>query len=281
MPRVVRPTADSDSDYSVKGSDEERRGRGVGVGGGSSNLNKDDISRMVSDVVLYCLVTDQRKALIKRADIVKQCNLGKGLSKVEVDKVMEQVERHFMDTFGMRLQEKEDRRGVFMLVNTISESSGQGNIQWSDSETAQMGLTFSILGLVFMSGGRVMDDILIRFVRNLGLVAEDSRGRKGEQGSVEAEVSQLFDGDMKRFVNDTLVSKQQYLRRTRVVEVEGEQYEYSWGERAEAEVKKSTVLKFVCELYGCRPRVFAEQFDIVKQEEGEDALESDDDDDQN
>jgi len=279
MPRVVRPTADSDSDYSVKGSDEERRGRGVG--GGSSNLNKDDISRMVSDVVLYCLVTDQRKALIKRADIVKQCNLGKGLSKVEVDKVMEQVERHFMDTFGMRLQEKEDRRGVFMLVNTISESSGQGNIQWSDSETAQMGLTFSILGLVFMSGGRVMDDILIRFVRNLGLVAEDSRGRKGEQGSVEAEVSQLFDGDMKRFVNDTLVSKQQYLRRTRVVEVEGEQYEYSWGERAEAEVKKSTVLKFVCELYGCRPRVFAEQFDIVKQEEGEDALESDDDDDQN
>jgi len=281
MPRVVRPTADSDSDYSVKGSDEERRGRGVGGGGGSSNLNKDDISRMVSDVVLYCLVTDQRKALIKRADIVKQCNLGKGLSKVEVDKVMEQVERHFMDTFGMRLQEKEDRRGVFMLVNTISESSGQGNIQWSDSETAQMGLTFSILGLVFMSGGRVMDDILIRFVRNLGLVAEDSRGRKGEQGSVEAEVSQLFDGDMKRFVNDTLVSKQQYLRRTRVVEVEGEQYEYSWGERAEAEVKKSTVLKFVCELYGCRPRVFAEQFDIVKQEEGEDALESDDDDDQN
>jgi len=281
MPRVVRPTADSDSDYSVKGSDEERRGRGVGGGGGSSNLNKDDISRMVSDVVLYCLVTDQRKALIKRADIVKQCNLGKGLSKVEVDKVMEQVERHFMDTFGMRLQEKEDRRGVFMLVNTISESSGQGNIQWSDSETAQMGLTFSILGLVFMSGGRVMDDILIRFVRNLGLVAEDSRGRKGEQGSVEAEVSLLFDGDMKRFVNDTLVSKQQYLRRTRVVEVEGEQYEYSWGERAEAEVKKSTVLKFVCELYGCRPRVFAEQFDIVKQEEGEDALESDDDDDQN
>merc|ERR1712106_971454 len=116
-----------------------------------------------------------------------------------------------------------DRRGVFMLVNTISESSGQGNIQWSDSETAQMGLTFSILGLVFMSGGRVMDDILIRFVRNLGL---------------EAEESQLFDGDMKRFVNDTLVSKQQYLRRTRVVEVEGQQYEYSWGERAEAEVKK-------------------------------------------
>ena len=77
-------------------------------------------------------------------------------------------------------------------------------------------------------------------------------------------MSKLFDGDMKRFVNDMLVSKQQYLKRTRVVEVEGELYEYSWGERAEAEVKKSTVFKFVCELYSCRPRVYAEQFDIVK-----------------
>jgi len=279
MPRVVKHTAESDSDYSVKGSDEERRGRGGG-GGGPSNLNKDDISRMVSDVVLYCLVTDQKKALIKRSEIVKQCNLGKGLSKVEVDRVMDQVERHFMDTFGLRLQEKEDRRGVFMLVNTISEGAGQGNIQWSDTETAQMGITFAILGLVFMSGGRVTDETLLRFVRNLGLVGEEGRGRKGEQGTVEQEVSQLFDGDIKRFVNDTLVSKQQYLRRTRVVEVEGEQYEYSWGERAEAEVKKSTVLKFVCELYGCRPRMFAEQFDIVKQEEGEEALESDDEEEQ-
>ena len=105
---------------------------------------------MVSDLVLYCLVTDQKRGLIKRSDIVKHCNLGKGMSKVEVDRVMDQVERHFINTFGMRLQEKEDRRGVFMLVNTISETSGPGNIQWGDSETAQMGVIFAILGLVLM-----------------------------------------------------------------------------------------------------------------------------------
>ena len=80
---------------------------------------------MVSDVVLYCLVTDQKKGLIKRSDIVKHCNLGKGMSKVEVERVIDQVERHFINTFGMRLQEKGNRRGVFMLINTISETSGQ------------------------------------------------------------------------------------------------------------------------------------------------------------
>ena len=148
MPRAAKPIQDSDSDYDVKGSDDDKRARGGG--GGPSNLNKDDINRMVSDVVLYCLVTDQKKGLIKRSDIVKQCNLGKGMSKVEVDRVMDQVERHFINTFGMRLQEKGKRRGVFMLINTISETSGPGNIQWGDSETAQMRVTFAILGLVFM-----------------------------------------------------------------------------------------------------------------------------------
>jgi len=276
MPRTSKPIVNSDSDY----SEDEKKVRGGGSGG-SSNLNKDDINRMVSDVVLYCLITDQKKALIKRTDIVKQCNLGKGLSKNEIDKVMDLVERHLMDTFGMRLQEKEDRRGVFMLVNAISESSGQGNIQWKENESAQMGLTFSILGLIFMSGGRVLDETLMRFLKNLGIFVEDNRGRKVESGIIDPETNQLFDGDVKRFVNDVLVNKQHYIKRTRIVEVEGEQYEYSWGERAEAEVKKSSVLKFVCELYGCRPRVFAEQFEIVKQEEGDDALESDEEDELN
>jgi len=276
MPRTSKPIVNSDSDY----SEDEKKVRGGGSGG-SSNLNKDDINRMVSDVVLYCLITDQKKALIKRTDIVKQCNLGKGLSKNEIDKVMDLVERHLSDTFGMRLQEKEDRRGVFMLVNAISESSGQGNIQWKENESAQMGLTFSILGLIFMSGGRVLDETLMRFMKNLGIFVEDNRGRKVESGVIDPETNQLFDGDARRFVNDVLVNKQHYLKRTRIIEVEGEQYEYAWGERAEAEVKKSSVLKFVCELYGCRPRVFAEQFEIVKQEEGDDALESEEEDELN
>ena len=245
MPRTSKPIVNSDSDY----SEDEKKVRGGGSGG-SSNLNKDDINRMVSDVVLYCLITDQKKALIKRTDIVKQCNLGKGLSKNEIDKVMDLVER-------------------------------QGNIQWKENESAQMGLTFSILGLIFMSGGRVLDETLMRFLKNLGIFVEDNRGRKVESGNIDPETNQLFDGDVKRFVNDVLVNKQHYIKRTRIVEVEGEQYEYSWGERAEAEVKKSSVLKFVCELYGCRPRVFAEQFEIVKQEEGDDALESDEEDELN
>ena len=55
---------------------------------------------------------------------------------------------------------------------------------------------------------------------------------------------------------------------------EVEQYEYTWGERARLEVKESDVLKMVCELYECEPRMFKEQYDKVVNAEGEEVLES-------
>ena len=80
------------------------------------------------------------------------------------------------------------------------------------------------------------------------------------------DVKELFDGDAKKFVNDILVGRQHYLQRVRVQgpDPEVEAYEYSWGERANLEVKKSDILKMVVELYDCEPRMFKEQFDKVR-----------------
>ena len=47
---------------------------------------------------------------------------------------------------------------------------------------------------------------------------------------------------------------------------EVEAYEYSWGERANLEVRKSDILKMVVELYDCEPRMFKEQFDKVQEQ---------------
>ena len=81
------------------------------------------------------------------------------------------------------------------------------------------------------------------------------------------DVKELFDGDAKKFVNDILVGRQHYLQRVRVQgpDPEVEAYEYSWGERANLEVKKSDILKMVVELYDCEPRMFKEQFDKVQE----------------
>merc|ERR1712183_950253 len=98
---------------------------------------------------------------------------------------------------------------------------------------------------------KISDDNLFKFLRQLG-VAEEDRGKGGrgsardQQGeSVPEDVKELFDGDAKKFVNDILVGRQHYLQRVRVQgpDPEVEAYEYSWGERANLEVKKSDILK--------------------------------------
>ena len=63
------------------------------------------------------------------------------------------------------------------------------------------------------------------------------------------QVIEMFDGDIKKFVNDTLVIKQHYLKRERNQHVEdAEQYDYFWGDRADAEIKQSLVFKMICEV---------------------------------
>merc|ERR1719186_428548 len=170
------------------------------------------------------------------------------------------------------------------MINLLREQSDDSlqHVTWGDKENGQMGLTFTILSLIFMQNNKISDDNLFKFLRQLGVAEEDrgkgARGARDQQGeSVPEDVKELFDGDVKKFVNDILVGRQHYLQRVRIQgpDPEVEAYEYSWGERAEFEVTKSDVLKMVCELYECEPRMFKEQYDKVKEVEGEDALDTD------
>jgi len=273
---------DRDEDYDAS----QRRGKqGSQTPGHSSQhgYSKEDMDKMVSDATFYFLVADQKKSLIKRADLCKTCDLNKKPRDVQVD-VINRAMQHLLKTFGIKVHESESKKGCYFLINQLQENQDDENLQhitWSEKENAQMGLTFTILGLIFMSNGKVSDDTLFKFLKLLGVYEEErskKTGRGGDQGGepVDPEVAELFDGDTKKFVNDILVGRQHYLKRDRVIgpDPEVEAYEYSWGERAELEVKKSDVLKMVCELYECEPRMFKEQYDKVKEAEGEDALDT-------
>ena len=183
--------------------------------------------------------------------------------------------RLLLKTFGIRVIEPEQKKGTYYLINALTEpqeDEDKQHITWSDKENAQLGLTFVILGVVFMSNGKISEENLFKFLKHLGIYEEDRNKKRGGGGDssyadsqVDAEITELFDGDVKKFVTDILVSRQHYLKKERVEtgDPEAEAYEYSWGERAKLEVKESSILMMVCELYECEPRMFKEQFDKV------------------
>jgi len=78
--------------------------------------------------------------------------------------------------------------------------------------------------------------------------------------------------------------KQHYIDAVRVEHAEGDSaetpsYEYSWGKRAELEVKKSDLLRMICQLYNCKPSAFKEQYDQIRKEEGDTVFAQDEEDD--
>ena len=195
-----------------------------------------------------------------------------GKEKKIQDHVLESAKNHLMRTFGIKAQESDEKKSCFFLINMLTENQDDDaaqHLSWSEKENGQMGLTFIVLGLIFMSNGsKISEENLFKFMRHLGFHEEDKRGQgrvNDSNNSLDTELTELIDGDIKKFVNEVLVSRQHYLVRSRddTGDPEVESYVYTWGERARLEVKESDVLKMICELYECEPRMFKEQFDRV------------------
>ena len=94
----------------------------------------------------------------------------------------------------------DEKRGHYILTNALAEAErNHPFLVFSEKEVGQMGLIFTVLGLIFMNNGKVSEDVLFKFLAGLGI--ENSR-----------DLVDLYDEDLKKYVNDVLVSKQHYLR---------------------------------------------------------------------
>ena len=94
----------------------------------------------------------------------------------------------------------DEKRGHYILTNALAEAErNHPFLDFSEKEVGQMGLIFTVLGLIFMNNGKVSEDVLFKFLAGLGI--ENS-----------PDLVDLYDEDLKKYVNDVLVSKQHYLR---------------------------------------------------------------------
>jgi len=227
-------------------------------------LAEDDAKKMISDIAFAFIAADQKKTVIKKPEILKTCDLFKKEKRVQ-DYIIAQAAKQMSDILGIELKEL---KNSYILTSRLEQESN--HIEWSDKEYSRMALTYTILGLILMSNGKITDDILFKFLKSVGLYEDEKTAAKSGPKPSDCEIiTAFYDGDTKKFINETLVTKQHYLRRESIktLDMDAEVYEYSWGERAEHECKPSEVFRMVCDMYECDGQMFREQMDRIKEEE--------------
>ncbi|XP_033106507.1 non-structural maintenance of chromosomes element 3 homolog [Anneissia japonica] len=222
----------------------------------TATLSHDVINNMVSEVVQYMLVMEQKKLPIKRADINK--HVLKDYSRAYTE-IFRQASDRLKTVFGLEVTELEltstkSKSKVYILLNTL-DAEAQADVVDMSMEEPRMALLLIVLSIIFMNQGEMITDtILWHILKKLGINADEKE-------------HEVF-GDVKKILT-TDFTKQLYLEYTRVPNSEVPLYEFRWGLRAQKEISKRKILEFVCKVYGnMRPEDWNTQYKEAVQSEG-------------
>ncbi|KAL4223158.1 Melanoma-associated antigen G1 [Mactra antiquata] len=196
------------------------------------SLNQGDQDRLISEVVRFILVMDQKKYPIKKTEINK--HILKEHSK-SFPIIIGEVTKRFSEVFGFQLKELENKhKGSYILINELDCDSVDSHLRWSEIEDSKRGLLMVVLSLIFMQGNEITDCELWSFLSKLGIKLDQPH--------------EVF-GDCKKLITQEWV-RQCYLEMTTVPNVDPPVSQIRWGQRAFLETSKRKMLSFVSKIYG-------------------------------
>ncbi|XP_034534279.1 necdin-like 2 [Notolabrus celidotus] len=206
---------------------------------GLEKLTSAQVDQKTAEVVQYFLVKDQKKMPIRRADIVK--HVVKEYRNIYPE-IINRAAQMFDKVFGFKLVEIDTKNHLYILVNKLEPTEAPSPIP--APVNPKMGLLFVILSVVFMKGGAVRENLVWNMLKKLRV----------DQGERHDEF-----GDVKKVVTDEFV-RQRYLEYVRIPHTEPIEHEFRWGQRAELEVSKTQILKFMGELHEVDPQSWSQQY---------------------
>ena len=274
-----------------------------------NGIDEADRDKMVADAIFHILTQEKKRLPVKKAEVFKNAGVsGKGRDTQE--EVWNRTLNNLLEVFGLKLQEPPEApenqahvqkrpMNVYYLINALPEPVEARNLihlKWKSGENSHLGLLYTILALIFMSNDVVKEDVLFRFLKNLGVYEDElnsnhgnttrrssqSQRQNGHHDSVSGvlpEIKELF-GDVRKLIFQEFSNRQHYIDILKVDQggdqPENVTHEFRWGPRAKLEVKRSVCLKIVATLYECRPDAFTNQYNRCIEEEGEDCFKEDD-----
>uniref|UniRef100_A0A2P2I690 Non-structural maintenance of chromosomes element 3 homolog n=2 Tax=Hirondellea gigas TaxID=1518452 RepID=A0A2P2I690_9CRUS len=235
-----------------------------------SELSEEEFSRCASLVANYFIVAECKKVPVKRADLGKV--VGKQHTR-RLPPIIEEASKMLQEIYGYRIEELQQKKNCFLLVNCISpainnvngslaiingaESSEEADedreiVDMSQHEPGdeKQGLLYLLLTVVFMMGGVMEEVTLYSFLKCLGIY-------------VESRDPHPVYGNCKKLLEEFI--KQCYLEVEVMKDMEPPSRQYSWGERANLQLCKKTLLEFFCKMYGggMRPESWVDHWNKI------------------
>jgi hypothetical protein len=214
-----------------------------------SSVPAGEREKLVNDLVQYLLIQDYRKIPIKKQDINK-CVL-KDNAKL-FSWAIERAETKIREVFGIRLIEmKESKQKCYMLISMLDNDSENPHQRWSDEDHTRTGLLMFILSLIYMNGKTVQDTVLFHTLKRIGVDVDSHH--------------EVF-GDIRRLITTDL-PRLGYIEIRRDTTADPPTCEMLWGERAEHEVTKRSVLDFIAQIYDNEPADWTSQWQEIQRTE--------------
>uniref|UniRef100_A0A3B3E0X8 Necdin-like 2 n=1 Tax=Oryzias melastigma TaxID=30732 RepID=A0A3B3E0X8_ORYME len=185
---------------------------------GLENLTPAQVDQKTSEVIQYLLVKDQKKIPVRRADLVK--HVVKDYRNVYPE-IMKRAARTFEQVFGLKLVEIDSKHHTYILINNLEAADRPPPVQCPANP--KLGLLFVILGVTFMKGGVVRENVIWNTLKKLRV----------DSG---------------------------YLEYVRIPHTEPMEHEFRWGQRADMEVSKAKILEFMGQLHEQDPQSWTQQF---------------------
>eukprot|EP00093_Oithona_nana_P008562 08562.XXX_56138_59555_1 [CDS] Oithona nana genome sequencing. len=229
-----------------------------------SNADKE---KLITDAVFYVLSQEQKRPIFKKGDVMKAIGLTGRNAGIQ-DQIWNQARKELLVTFGYQMAETSDRKG-FLMLNTILDDADEEerHLEFSDDEYAHQGLLLVVLSVIHMNNGCVKQEALFEFLKKMQLYDDDTSRRFSVPTSSHR--NEVNFGDVKNLIEDKWGKKQHYIHfyKDDTCDADRPQNLYEWGERANCEIKKSDILKFVAYIYNKNVDEFSEEYKKIIDED--------------
>uniref|UniRef100_H0XT37 MAGE domain-containing protein n=1 Tax=Otolemur garnettii TaxID=30611 RepID=H0XT37_OTOGA len=238
----------SKSDEDARSEEEKKSLSTVEATANPENVPIDALDRKVAVLVNFLLVKYRRKDLVRKADIWKM--------------IIQDDEDHFHEIF---LRACEHMEMIFGLdVKEVDPT------RYCYGISIKLGLTYD--GMMHPPVGLPKTSLLILILAEIFMndncVSEEEVWKVLSKLKIYSGQMHFIYGHPKELVTKYLVMEK-YLEYRQVANSDPARYEFLWGPRAHAEVRKMEILEFLAKVHGTEPQSYRSQYEDALRDEEE------------